>query len=546
MNVILVNFATSNFNKSQRLLNKSALKFGADQCISYNKSLLKKTDFYHKNKKILDQDRGAGYWLWKPYIIYKTLLEADEGDIVIYSDSGAEIISPLGPLVELCKRKDGLLLFQVHSHNGKHSNIKWIKRDCFTLMGADEPRYHHAEQVAGSPQLYIKNDRNIAFVEEWLTYCTDERILTDTLNRCGSENYPEFKDHRHDQAVISILAVKHKVEIFRDPSQYGNHLILPSFRKADDLATGLEYSAEPYMNSPYGTIFHLHRRRNFSLLHKVQRTINKLCAFSRKNTPQNTPTKTPNNHQLSIGITTFEHRFKEYFVPLLASIRKFNPNVEIIVSINGEHNTPFNEDYRKEILTFLASQNQVFPIFFPQFRGVSKLWNTLVNHASNKNILILNDDIAITDPNFSRIINGCIKKNRHKSFTINQSFSHFVVSREELDTIGYFDEKLLGIGEEDGDFVWRYMNQYGESLPNFDVDCFKNYADKTSDYTPRHITCHSSSKYSRFNRSYMFNEKYKKVDKGIQGMFDYPVELINPTTRQYPTEAFYRKNKNRL
>ncbi|HIJ77957.1 MAG: hypothetical protein OEY01_01450 [Desulfobulbaceae bacterium] len=545
MKVILVNFATPNFKKSQKSLNKSALKFGADKCISYNKSILKKTDFYQKNRMIFDQERGAGYWLWKPYIIYQTLIDAEDGDIIIYSDSGAEIISPLSPLLDLCKRKNGILLFQVHSQNGKHLNIKWTKRDCFTLMGADEPKYHNAEQVAGSPQIYMKNNRNLAFIEEWLSYCTDERILTDMPNRCGLENYPEFKDHRHDQSVISILAAKHGIEIFRDPSQYGNHLKLPAFHNTDDLATGLEYSAKPYTNSPYGTIFQLHRRRNFSLLHRAQKTINKIRTLLTNSTKEIPP---PINQpeQLSIGITTFEHRFKEYFIPLLTTIRKFDPDIEVIVSINGEHNLPFNEDYRKQILSFLATQRRVFPIFFPQFRGVSKLWNTIVIHASNNNILLLNDDIAITNPNFPRIIKGCIKKNRHKSFTVNNSFSHFVIARDELDTIGYFDEKLLGIGEEDGDFVWRYMKQYGEPLPNFELDCFKNFAAKTSDYIPPHIACHSSSKYSRFNRSYMFNEKYKKVAEGIQGMFDYPVELIKSSPKQYPNEDFYRKNKNKL
>lgn len=544
MKVILVNFATPNFYKSQKALNRSALKYGVDICIPYKKAALKNTEFYRKNKKILEKERGAGYWLWKPYIIHKTLTEADEGDIVIYSDSGAEIIAPLEPLIDLCKEKNGILLFQVHSQNGKHTNIKWTKRDCFILMDADEARYHNAEQVAGSPQVYIKNSRNIAFVEEWLNHCTDERILTDIPNNCGFENYQEFKDHRHDQSVISILAVKHGIEIFRDPSQYGNHLKLQPFRKPDDLAKGLEYSPVPYQNSPYGTIFHLHRRRNFSFLHKAQKTFNKLRSFGKK---RSVPLPSiVQCDQLSIGITTFEHRFTQYFIPLLTKIRQFSPDIEVIVAINGEHNAQFSEDYRKEILNFLATQHHVFPVFFPQFRGVSKLWNTLVIHASYENILILNDDIAITDPDFSRIIKGCIKKNRHRSFTINQSFSHFVISREELDTIGYFDERLLGIGEEDGDFVWRYMNQYGEPLPNFNIDCFKNYADKTSDYIPPNITCHSNSKYSRFNRLFMFNEKYMKAETGIQGMFDYPVELVAPTPGQYPNESFYRKNKNKL
>ena len=54
MKVILVNFATPNFYKAQKQLNRSAMKYGVDTCISYKKSSLKGTEFYKKNKDILD------------------------------------------------------------------------------------------------------------------------------------------------------------------------------------------------------------------------------------------------------------------------------------------------------------------------------------------------------------------------------------------------------------------------------------------------------------------------------------------------------------
>ena len=35
--------------------------------------------------------RGAGYWIWKPYIIWKTLQDVEDGDIVCYIDSACLI-----------------------------------------------------------------------------------------------------------------------------------------------------------------------------------------------------------------------------------------------------------------------------------------------------------------------------------------------------------------------------------------------------------------------------------------------------------------------
>src|SRR5689334_13786412 len=114
MNCVLVNYATSEYFPSQRRLNSSALKHGIKEVISLSPKSICKTDFYEKNRKILNQNRGAGYWLWKPYIILDSILKLEEHDILVYLDSGTEIIGDLSPLIELCIDKEGILLFENH------------------------------------------------------------------------------------------------------------------------------------------------------------------------------------------------------------------------------------------------------------------------------------------------------------------------------------------------------------------------------------------------------------------------------------------------
>lgn len=266
MKIYLVNYATPNFYRSQKKLNRSALKFGVDIYVSFTHKKLKQTHFYQKNKKVLDQFRGGGYWLWKPYIILDTLNYASDGDLVVYCDSGTEIFKPIKPLVEICTAQSGPMLFQVH----EHTNKKWTKRDCFILMDADNRYYYDAKQVCGSPQIYMKNKKNIEFVRQWLAYCEDPRVLTDLPNTCGLENLPEFKEHRHDQSVLSILSRRYNLPIYRDPSQFGNHYKMPAFRELGEW-TERDYSETPYTNSPYGTIFHLHRKKNFSINVKLRK-----------------------------------------------------------------------------------------------------------------------------------------------------------------------------------------------------------------------------------------------------------------------------------
>ena len=80
MKVHLVSFATTYKDigfqdtelRQQRLI-ESAKQYGIHSFFSWTRQMLLKTDFYQQNKFILDHKIGAGYWLWKPFIILDTL-----------------------------------------------------------------------------------------------------------------------------------------------------------------------------------------------------------------------------------------------------------------------------------------------------------------------------------------------------------------------------------------------------------------------------------------------------------------------------------------
>ena len=256
MKKYLASFATPKFYESQKKLNLSALKFGIDEVIPYNDRILKKTLFYRQNKAILNQERGAGYWLWKPYIILDTINKINDVDLLFYSDAGAEITRDISPLVDICIAQEGILLFK-HIHRYL-TNKEWTKRDCFVLMNCDSEAYWNAEQVRSNFQLYMKNEKNRKFLEEWMHYCKIPEIITDLPNTCGLNNFPEFKDHRHDQSVLSLLAVKYGIELFRDPSQRGDCMKMEKFREPTDFLP-IPYKA-PMLNSCYNTLLNHHHQ----------------------------------------------------------------------------------------------------------------------------------------------------------------------------------------------------------------------------------------------------------------------------------------------
>ena len=115
--MILVNYADRGFVKSQKLNSDSGLLHGFDRVINYtNKNI--DNDFYKNNSKILSQTKGAGYWLWKPYIILKTLNCVNENSIIFYCDSGAEFIKNMTPIFEqIQKANRGILIFKLSGHH---------------------------------------------------------------------------------------------------------------------------------------------------------------------------------------------------------------------------------------------------------------------------------------------------------------------------------------------------------------------------------------------------------------------------------------------
>lgn len=249
---------------------------------------------------------------------------------------------------------------------------------------------------------------------------------------------------------------------------------------------------------------------------------------------------------ITIGITTFEARFDQYFVPLLKRIREYT-DIEIVVAVNGENSRPFGAEYRRKLLHCIAEYDNVYPIFFPRFRGLTKLWNSIAIHATHDHILMLNDDIMIESPNFMNDVCDSLRRNGGRTFLINRSWSHYLINRDELDALGYFDERLLGIGEEDGDMSWRYIKQYGEAIPSFKIKAFQNFAEESvRSYKPVNIQTHSGTKYSLFNKRFIHEEKYAPAAEGIKGMFETAVVMKDPGERQYPYERFFRLRRGEL
>ena len=246
--------------------------------------------------------------------------------------------------------------------------------------------------------------------------------------------------------------------------------------------------------------------------------------------------------EYSIVITTFDKRFKECLVPLVGAIKLQRPSIEIIVMVNGRARDQFNESYRSELLSFLGTQKNCFPTIFPSFQSLAKMWNRGILNSSHDHVLVLNDDITLEHDAHSGFFDCLdeIMHSDHHTFKLNGSFSHFMVQKPELTQVGFFDERLLGIGEEDGDFTWRYYQAFQREIPSIDIQYLQNTG---SDLVDEGFI-KGIRQYSKFNRDFIKEQKYDRVLLGgYKGMFDHRVKKVLPDEKQYPYEEFYQLNK---
>jgi hypothetical protein len=149
-------------------------------------------------------------------------------------------------------------------------------------------------------------------------------------------------------------------------------------------------------------------------------------------------------------------------------------------------------------------------------------------------VLVLNDDIRLKPSFFESFENEIASQT--KTFRINGSFSHYAAFKPELIEVGFFDERLLGIGEEDGDFAWRYYKKYGREISSINIPLIDNIQSDIAD--PGFSK--GIRNYSKFNREFILNKKYKKSIFGHKSMFDYKVIEQIEDQVQYPYENFYR------
>lgn len=216
---LYITFSGQPYDNTTAIIVRDGPKYGASDVWVYDDQWLIQHPFYQRNKWLFDHHhkRGCGWYAWKPLIILDAFDRSPIHDIVLYTDADTVPITNLGVLFDIAQSNE-VMLFEASGRN----NRQWCKRDCFIVMGQDQPKYHNCQAGVARFMLFRKGTYDIQqFLWEWLSYCVNPLATTFDPSILGPE-LPGFIEHRTEQAILTLLAHKYGYKLFREADQHGN------------------------------------------------------------------------------------------------------------------------------------------------------------------------------------------------------------------------------------------------------------------------------------------------------------------------------------
>ena len=164
--------------------------------------------------------RGFGLWTWKPYVVRRSLESLPVGDLLLYCDVGCSLNPEgLGRLEEyLALAADdpaGVLAFSLDGTVGE-----WAKRAALEDCGVDTPAMRQREMITATCFVLRAGPAMLDLVREWERRMADVRIVDDSPSAGGE--HPEFRAHRHDQSIFTLVAHARGVQRIPDETYWEN------------------------------------------------------------------------------------------------------------------------------------------------------------------------------------------------------------------------------------------------------------------------------------------------------------------------------------
>jgi len=241
----LVTFTDSRMTISANKCVQSAMQHGADEYSIWTPNDLS-AEFRETMADVLQHQKGAGFYAWKPYIVHREMCRLKDGDILIYCDAGNEWV---GDMRQAIDGMDQDILF--FSNGWKH--VDWCKMDViqdilsnwFYSLGANgnyNSELDEFTQVQASTFFVRVTPETRKFIQEWYAWSLVPGMIDNEPSKLP--NVPTFQEHRWDQSILCCLQIKYGYRLHWFPTTTAGHL------------------RSGYEGDKYPVLLNHHRKRN--------------------------------------------------------------------------------------------------------------------------------------------------------------------------------------------------------------------------------------------------------------------------------------------
>ena len=214
-------YGDDKFIKSRERIVIEAERTGLfDNCFFYTDISLPGDEFFNVKQdsklfcEVASSERIGGCGLWKPYILFNTLKELNDGDILVYSDAGCTIktdknsINQLEDLIsEIEKSWEGIIAVR-----NSFIEQNWTKGDVFEYFEVyNDSNFTNTKQFS-SGRLHIakKCKHALSIYSQWWEIAkVRPELFSDSPSLVP--NLSGFIENRHDQSIWSLLCKKFSV-----------------------------------------------------------------------------------------------------------------------------------------------------------------------------------------------------------------------------------------------------------------------------------------------------------------------------------------------
>ena len=212
--VVFISYANEAMAYSLKRIGRQARKLGIfDEVLLYAPA---DVPAYVKDSVLFSCARGAGYWCWKPALIYETLQKYPEGTVVVYVDAGCTLRkSP--EWAEHLKQMEqyDTICFQYAENQPQwerwgagSAKIKhWTKKKTLDFVKEyfQMPDAGELCQIMGGVLFMKGRENRVLKVWNDLIFSRPDLIMDPTPEELADQ-YPGFAGHRHDQSILTPLA----------------------------------------------------------------------------------------------------------------------------------------------------------------------------------------------------------------------------------------------------------------------------------------------------------------------------------------------------